>query len=361
MKLKTALISIPLMALSILLTQSSIAYSCEEEDSTPDQSLKTIRDHQSGLVFEVASNYQTVANTTTEGEVWKEIYIMEPIAYCFLQEGESKALMGANYVLIQLFSGSSSDVIAFLDRFESSPGYYIEKSVNGNSALVGNDVVAINHPDGEYWAIIYDTTSENLDWASDFTEFSRNNQILLQQIYQSIQWSTRNSNQTGKQNATQNLALLEAIDNQDIEGVKAALAKGADANASNPAGISALMLAASNGNLDIFNTLLDAGADVNLESGEGETALMYAAANGHLEIAQILIEQGANVNVQDAGDFGGTALIRAVAGGHIGIVRLLLANGADVSIQTLYGDTAWTLAQEYGYLEIIELLEKAGS
>ncbi|MEQ8996483.1 MAG: hypothetical protein RID53_08255 [Coleofasciculus sp. B1-GNL1-01] len=61
MKLKTALISIPLMALSILLTQSSIGYSCEEEDSTPAQRLKTIRDDQSGLVFEVASNYRAVA------------------------------------------------------------------------------------------------------------------------------------------------------------------------------------------------------------------------------------------------------------------------------------------------------------
>ncbi|MEQ8467092.1 hypothetical protein [Coleofasciculus sp. E1-EBD-02] len=113
MKLKTALINIPLMALSILLIQSSIAYSCEKEDNTPSQRLKTIRDQQSGLVFEVASNYRAVAKSTTKGGVWKEIYIMEPIAYCYLQEGQSEALMGANHVLIQLFSGSSSDVTAF--------------------------------------------------------------------------------------------------------------------------------------------------------------------------------------------------------------------------------------------------------
>ncbi|HEY9903259.1 MAG TPA: ankyrin repeat domain-containing protein [Candidatus Sericytochromatia bacterium] len=53
--------------------------------------------------------------------------------------------------------------------------------------------------------------------------------------------------------------------------------------------------------------------------------------------------------------------MNAAAGGHIEIVRLLLANGADVTIQTLYGDTALTLAQKNGYLKIVELLEKAGS
>jgi hypothetical protein len=72
-------------------------------------------------VFEVASNYRTVAKSQTEGGVWNEIYIMEPTAYCYLQGPasveSSEALIGANYVLIQLFSGSRDDVTAFLDRF----------------------------------------------------------------------------------------------------------------------------------------------------------------------------------------------------------------------------------------------------
>ncbi|MEW6493033.1 MAG: hypothetical protein AB1589_11075 [Cyanobacteriota bacterium] len=192
MKLKTFVTIVTLTAFSILLTQSSIAYACEEENSTPAQSLKTIRDDQSGLVFEVASNYRAVPKSQTEGGVWKEIYIMEPTAYCYLQipnsVESSEALMGANYVLIQLFSGSREDVTAFLDRFELNPRYYQEVSINGSKALVGNDVVAINHPNGQYWAIIHDTTSDNLSWASDFTQFSRNNQVLLNQIYQSIRW-----------------------------------------------------------------------------------------------------------------------------------------------------------------------------
>lgn len=187
MKLKTLVTIVTLTAFSILLAESSIAYPCEDQDNTPAQSLKTIRDNQSDLVFEVASNYRAVAKSKTEGGVWKEIYIMEPIAYCYLQSPDpaasSEALMGANYVLIELFSG---DIVAFLKNLGQDP--YEEVSINGSKALVGNNVVAINHPNGQDWAIIHDTTSANLSWASDFTQFSRNNQVLLDQIYQSIRW-----------------------------------------------------------------------------------------------------------------------------------------------------------------------------
>lgn len=182
MKLKILVTIVTLTAFPILMTES-IAYPCEQEDSTPAQSLKTIRDDQSGLVFEVASNYRAVQKSPTRGGIWKEIYILEPTAYCYLQSSESEALMGANYVLIELFSGN---IEAFLNDLDQEP--YEEVSINGSKALVGIDVVAINHPNGQYWAIIHDTTSDNLSWASDFTQFSRNNQVLLNQIYQSIRW-----------------------------------------------------------------------------------------------------------------------------------------------------------------------------
>lgn len=194
MKLKILVTIVTLTAFSILITQSSIAYSCEQEDSTPAHTLKTIRDEQSGLLFEVASNYRAVAKSQTEAGVWKEIYIMEPTAYCYLQGPasveSSEALIGANYVLIQLFSGSRDDVTAFLDRFEVKQRSYQEVSINGSKTLVGNDVVAINQPDGQYWAIIHDTTSTHQDYAENKAQFSRNNQVLLNQISQSIRWKT---------------------------------------------------------------------------------------------------------------------------------------------------------------------------
>jgi hypothetical protein len=188
MKLKTALTSITLTALSILLTEPVRADSCEVKDNPPTQSLKKIRDDRSGLVFEVASNYRAVEKRKTEGGVWKEIYIMEPTAYCYLQIPNSiessEALMGANYVLIQLFRG---DIRAFLDDLGQEP--YRETLINGSKALVGNNLVVINRPDGQYWAIIHDTTSDNQDYAGDAAQLSRNNQVLLQQITQSLRWN----------------------------------------------------------------------------------------------------------------------------------------------------------------------------
>lgn len=55
---------------------------------------------------------------------------------------------------------------------------------------MGNDVVAINQPDGQYWAIIHDTTSTHQDYAENKAQFSRNNQVLLNQISQSSRWKT---------------------------------------------------------------------------------------------------------------------------------------------------------------------------
>lgn len=157
---KTIVTIVTLTALSILLAESSIAYSCEAQDSTPAQSLKAIHDDQSGLAFEVASNYRAVAKSRTEGGVWKEIYIMEPAAYCYLQSPEpvesSEALLGANYIFIELFSG---DIKAFLNNLGQGP--YRETLINGSKALVGNNIVAINRPDGQYWAILHDPTSRN--------------------------------------------------------------------------------------------------------------------------------------------------------------------------------------------------------
>ena len=92
--------------------------------------------------------------------------------------------MGANYVLIQLFRG---DIRAFLDDLGQEP--YRETLINGSKALVGNNLVVINRPDGQYWAIIHDTTSDNQDYAGDAAQLSRNNQVLLQQITQSLRWN----------------------------------------------------------------------------------------------------------------------------------------------------------------------------
>ena len=162
-----------------------------------------------------------------------------------------------------------------------------------------------------------------------------------------------------KSDFAQNAALLRAVQGKDIKSVQAALANGADVNASS-ANITALMFAAGNGDTKIVRILLDHGADVNCRSGEGETALMRAAFKGQVEVVKILLAEGAKMNIQVAEDGGMTALMGAAAAGHAEVVKLLIVNGADVKVKTLYRDTALTLAQKHGHSQIVQMLRKAG-
>ena len=193
MKLKTPVTIVTLTVFSMLLTKSSIAYACEEEDSTPAQSLKTIRDEQSGLVFEVASNYRAVAINQTKNGVWKAFYIMEPTAYCYWQSPNitlsSKALLTRNYAFIEIVS---TEIMAFLNQNYPSSSPFQETSINQNTTLIGGEVVAVSNPNGQYWVIIYDATSDHIHWLAEsaFPDFSYNNQVLLHQIYKSIRWNT---------------------------------------------------------------------------------------------------------------------------------------------------------------------------
>ena len=67
----------------------------------------------------------------------------------------------------------------------------------------------------------------------------------------------------------------------DIVGLKAALAKGADANARDHKGWTALMHAADKGRALLIPLLLKSGADPNTRLADGATALFIAAVHGH--------------------------------------------------------------------------------
>ena len=81
----------------------------------------------------------------------------------------------------------------------------------------------------------------------------------------------------------------------DVDGLKAALAKGVDANARDGKGWTALMLAADKGQKLLAPLLLMAGADPDLRLADGATALFIAAVHGHTEIITLLMEAGAQV------------------------------------------------------------------
>jgi ankyrin repeat protein len=73
------------------------------------------------------------------------------------------------------------------------------------------------------------------------------------------------------------------------------LARGADVNASNQAGVTALMLAAFHGRLEMVRALTDHGADVNATDRDGFTAAMLAQHSHREDIVRLLVARGARI------------------------------------------------------------------
>jgi ankyrin repeat protein len=164
----------------------------------------------------------------------------------------------------------------------------------------------------------------------------------------------------------EDLNLLEAIENGNLEAAQTALKNGADPNESErstPARQKFLMIVAGEGKLDLAKLLVKYGADVNAVDVDGNTALMNAASFGNLDIVKFLVEHGANVNAAAtvAGFTGYTALIYASERGQVNVVKYLIKHGANINAKKKNGDTALSLAVNNGHTEIARILREAGA
>jgi len=73
------------------------------------------------------------------------------------------------------------------------------------------------------------------------------------------------------------------------------LARGADVNDCNQAGVTALMVAAHNGRLEMVRALTDHGADVDAVDRDGFTAAMLAHHSHRQDIVRLLVARGARI------------------------------------------------------------------
>ena len=107
------------------------------------------------------------------------------------------------------------------------------------------------------------------------------------------------------------IALVTAIQNDEIEALKNLLASNLDVNTKDTYyNETALIQAASMGKIEAVKLLIEVGADVNYKSvghtlatgrptGNYKTPLMMAALNGHVEIATLLLAAGADAQAED--------------------------------------------------------------
>ena len=181
------------------------------------------------------------------------------------------------------------------------------------------------------------------------------------------------------------------------EAVKQLLAQGASVHAQNEAGVTALIAAAYRNDLAIADLLIQAGADVNVKDNTQQSAYLITTADGYLELLKRTLQAGANVHSTDS--YNGTGLIRAADRGHVEIVqellktdikidhvnrlgwtalleaiilgrgdarhievvRVLVEAGANVNLADSGGVTPLAHAQQRGYTQMVEILQKAGA
>ncbi|KAI7749980.1 hypothetical protein M8C21_024027 [Ambrosia artemisiifolia] len=113
---------------------------------------------------------------------------------------------------------------------------------------------------------------------------------------------------------------------------------------------------ASTGDIEGLKAALASGADKDEEDSEGRTALHFACGYGEVKCAQVLLEAGAKVDALDKNK--NTALHYAAGYGRKECVALLLDNGAAVTLQNMDGKTPIDVAKLNNHNDVLKLLEK---
>ena len=186
-------------------------------------------------------------------------------------------------------------------------------------------------------------------------------------------YKTLNNLLPGVDNHAKGIALIHAINHNDLKLFNRLLQAGADVGVRNEEGRTPLMLASYKGRNDFIDSLLRYRAPVDEQDDQGSTALMYAASGGHVKAVQRLIHAGAQVNMSDKVK-GRTPLHWALRmregsakkNGHLNaaenvhqIITVLLESGARVDIEDReYGRTPIDWAEEMKWPEELKLMNQ---
>ncbi|MFD1019802.1 ankyrin repeat domain-containing protein [Thalassobacillus hwangdonensis] len=171
--------------------------------------------------------------------------------------------------------------------------------------------------------------------------------------------------------AVEELDLFVLVNNGDGEGVRKALEQGENPNINQVSGETPLELTARHGHVDMMQALLNHGADPNKSNNQvAATPLEEAIWNREdaktvvsiLQMVELLLDYGADVNhINDNSDIEGkvsTALMTAVQFNYEPVIELLLEHEADPYMVVNGGRSAYSIAEERGYSNVLDLMKK---
>jgi ankyrin repeat protein len=155
--------------------------------------------------------------------------------------------------------------------------------------------------------------------------------------------------------------LRQAALNGDPAKVRELIEAGVELNRMAPDGHTPLLDAAREGHADVVKALLEAGADPRIvdQGNMKATPAHKAGYMGHAHVARLLVADP-RLELDAQGPFNGyTALHDAIWHGHVETARIYIDAGARLDLRALDGRTPLQMARDYGYSEIVEMLESA--
>lgn len=154
-------------------------------------------------------------------------------------------------------------------------------------------------------------------------------------------------------------ALMFAARSNNATIVELLLKEGAEANVEDhPGGSTAILRAVDEGAISVVQIMLKYEVDIK-HTDEGGRGLVHSASlNGYPDIVRLLIRNGLDPNVCDKN--GLTPLHDASRGGKVEVTKTLLDLKADKTVKDKFGRSCWTVAWQYGYTQIMSVLDGGG-
>jgi ankyrin repeat protein len=156
-------------------------------------------------------------------------------------------------------------------------------------------------------------------------------------------------------------ALRAAAEAGDVEGMTAALGRGAGVDDADVSDMTPLMLAARQGHLVAVRLLLDRGASVAANGVAEPTALGLAAMYGHRDVVRELLARGADPNARSRHGDGVLWKTCITNADPSDVLADLLAAGADPNGRTRHGWTPLMAAAQVGSERAVRMLLAAGA